>query len=322
MLTYINDELVFVDMYDIVVDETKKAIYQGLVTKGNKTTVSFKDVETEEVTTYDLSLNPNYYDQNGNTTQKSNFKLGSYVEYSLSNDRIIQMSLLDTESYILGATVKSVDIEDDLYLTISHDDEEYDGMKFLLTDDVLVYKNDDREDLSMIYVGDRLDITLEYGIVTKLRAKSNTQVYSGVIAEVTISQTPVIQIKIDGEIQKFEVVPSATIIVDDKEATLYDLRVGDSVKVTAESGVILKINTTAAAISSNPVTGVIEVVNASKGFIKIDGETIFCNDTITKFVSADGANKAMRDLQAGMTVSVRGSTKNGAYNATLIIIEK
>ena len=99
------------------------------------------------------------------------------------------------------------------------------------------------------------------------------------------------------------------------------MRVNDSVKITTESGAVLSIETTAAAISTNPVTGVIETVNTSKGFIIIDGQTIFCSDSQTTVITSNGSDKQMKDLKADMAVSVRGSLLNGAYIAKLIIIE-
>ena len=95
---------------------------------------------------------------------------------------------------------------------------------------------------------------------------------------------------------------------------------GDNVKISTESGAVLSIATTAVAVNSNPITGVVEVVNLSKGFVKIDGETVFCSNSTT-VMSSNGSDKSTKDLKAGMTVSIRGTLKNGAYTATLIIIE-
>ena len=99
------------------------------------------------------------------------------------------------------------------------------------------------------------------------------------------------------------------------------MRVGASVKASAESDTILSLETTSVTGTSSSVSGIIEVVNASKGFIKVNGETIFCKDTTTKIVTASGEDKVMKNLAEGQTVSVRGISQNGAYTATLIIIE-
>ena len=177
------------------------------------------------------------------------------------------------------------------------------------------------EDLSKIYKGDKIDITMEYGEVTKIKAYSNTKTYEGTISEIVYSSEPIVKIKTGGEIVEFGVTPDVKVKVNGEAATLYELRVGASVKVTAESDTILSIETTAATGTNSSVSGVIEVVNASKGFIKVNGETVFCKDTTTKIVTANGEDKVMKNLAEGQTVSVRGVIQNGAYTATLIIIE-
>ena len=320
-LTYINNRTAFVDMQELVPDNTYKAIYQGSTANSEGTSVTFKEPDSDKTTTYLLSSKVSLFAEDGSTALLRNFAPGSYVEFDVANDKIIRMSILKKESFIQQAIVESIDIEDDLYITISHTKEEYDGMKLKLNDNVVVYKNNDIEDLSKIYTGDRVDITLEYGVVTKLVATSNNKTYEGTISEVNISSSSTIKVKIDDEIQTFDVLTDTKITANGEDATLYDLRVGDTVKITTESGAVLKIDTTAPAVSSNPITGVVEIVNTSKGFIKVNGETIFCSDSSTTFITSNGSTQTMKNIQVGSTVSIRGSMQNGAYTASLIIIE-
>lgn len=321
MLTYINNVLVFADMYDRVIDDTVRGIYQGASTEDGLTTITFKPSNQAKAVEYEVLSGAEVVDVNGSSVAFKNIVAGSYVEIELTNNKVVKLTQLVNDTVIKNAIVASISIEDDLYLTISHEDEEYDKMVFLLDDEVIVYKNNDIEDLSKIYKGDKIDITLEYGNVTKLKAYSNTKTYQGTLSEISISTDPVIKIKSGSEILEFGVSNNVKVKVNGNEATLYDLRVGDSIKVTAESDTILSIDTTAASATGNPITGVVEVVNASKGFIKVNGETIFCKDTTTTFVTASGETKAMKNIVEGQTISVRGIMQNGAYTATLIIIE-
>lgn len=320
-LTYINDELVFVDLFDKIVDKTQKGIFTGSTSVNSLVTVTIADPETDEEKEYEVSAGVVYENEDKTTAALSGFKAGTYVEFDILKGKIVRLTKLKKDSHILNAVIDEVGIEDELYIIISHEDEAYDGLKFVLTQKVDVYKNNDREDLSKIYKGDRVDIDIEYGKVVKLRALSDLKTLEGTIAEVTISSTPVLKAKINGEIKEFDVLPTAKITVSGKAGTVYDLRVGDSVKISVESGVVLSISSVAAAVTSNPIMGVIESINASRGFIKVNGEIIFCKDSSTTFISANGSTKAMRDLAVGTTVSIRGSIQNGAYTAALIIIE-
>ena len=186
---------------------------------------------------------------------------------------------------------------------------------------MIVYKNDDIKDLSKIYKGDKINITLEYGKVTKLKAYSNTKTYQGTVSEVSISSEPVVKIKSGGEIMTFGVTPDVKIKVNGVDATLYELRVGDNIKVLAESDTIISIETTSAAATGGTVNGIVETINASKGFIKVDGETIFCKDSTTTFVTSGGEIKTMKNVVEGQNVHIWGVMQNGAYTATLIVIE-
>lgn len=321
ILTYINNELVFVDMLEKVIDESFKGIYQGFTNQNGEMTVTIKDALGDDAKEYELSSYAKYYDEKGNELTISAFKAGNYVEVEIVGGVVISVSKINSQSTIQYAVVEDISIEDEVYLTISHDEEEYDGMRFVIDNDVIVYKNNDREDLSKVYKGDRIVITMEYGIVTKLVATSDNKTYQGTIAEVIISSNPALKVKINGEIREFDIVSGTSIVANGATATLYDLRVGDTVKITTESGALLSIVTVTPAATANSVTGVIETVNTSMGFIRIDGETIFCKDTTTTVISSNGTNKLMKDLKEGMTVSVRGTLTNGAYTASLIIIE-
>lgn len=321
MLTYINNVLVFADMYDRVIDDTIRGIYQGASTEDGLTTITFKPSNQAKAVEYETLGGAEVIDVDGSSVAFKNIVAGSYVEIELTNDKVVKLTQLKNDTVIKNAIVASISIEDDLYLTISHEDEEYDGMVFLLSDEVIVYKNNDIEDLSKIYKGDKLDITMEYGNVIKLKAYSNTKTYQGTLSEISISADPMIKIKSGSEILEFGIDNNVKVKVNGAEATLYDLRIGDSIKVTAESDTILSIDTIAASATGNPITGIVEVVNSSKGFIKVNGETIFCKDTTTTFVTASGETKTMKNIVEGQTISVRGIMQNGAYTATLIIIE-
>lgn len=320
MISYINDKIAFIDLKEIVVDDVLKGIYQGSTTTDGHSVATFKSVADNKTQSFPLSQYAGIYNLAGSNTELKDIALGSYVEYELSNDQIVKLTELKKDLVITNAIVESTEIDDNFYMTISHSDSAYNGTKLLLTDDVLVYKNNDIEDLSRLYKGDRVTITLEYGMVKKVVALSDSRTYEGSISEVIISANPKIKIKTSGIVEEFEVLDSTKIVVEGEASTLYDLRVGDNVKVSTESGAVLNITTTAVAVNSNPITGVIEVVNLSKGFIKINGETVFCNSSTTVMAS-DGSDKTTKDLKADMTVSVRGTLKNGAYTATLIIIE-
>ena len=77
------------------------------------------------------------------------------------------------------------------------------------------------------------------------------------------------------------------------------------------------------------VTGVVTAINSSYGFIKLNvtengfttEETVFCQDNKAKILSGTGKEQSMKNIKEGQTLTVRGTVKNGAYTATVVIIE-
>ena len=321
-LTYVDDKLAFVDVFEKVIDETLKGIYQGSSTVNGKTTVTIKEAGTNETVDYNLSAQAVFENEDGTKAAFSGFKPGEYVKYDIAYGTIIKFAKLNKDSRISNAVIKEIGIDKEMYIIISHNDEEYDGQKYILTDDVDVFKNNDREDLSKLYKGDRIDITFEYGAVTKIVAASDIKYLEGTVSEVVISSTPVLKAKINGEIREFDILVDTKIVISGEAATVYDLRYGDTIKITTESGAVLKIETTAPAATSGRVEGVVELINKSRGFIIISGQTVYCSDAATTFITSKGSDKMMKDIKEGMTVETRGTMSNGAYTASLIIIEE
>ena len=171
-------------------------------------------------------------------------------------------------SAIKKATIEGISIADDLTITISHADETYDGLTFTVSSDVIVRKNDSLSDMSNIYKGDVVDLTLEYGVVTMVTAQSNTKIVEGTIQELKIASEPTMTVLVKGEAVTYVIPTGVEILINNEEKTLYDFRVGDSVKLTLQGQAITKITASAVSVTSKTMTGVVTAINASYGFIK------------------------------------------------------
>ena len=195
--------------------------------------------------------------------------------------------------------------------------------------DVYVSKNGDSVSLSDIYKGDTVNLTLEYGIITKVKATSVSKTVEGTIKELTISSKPKMVVSSDGKELTYDIPTDVEVLINGEEGTLYDFRVGDSVKLTIDSQAITKIQSTSAQTTTKMVVGVVTAVNSSYGFIKVNvtengittEETIFCDDDDAKILSGSGKEQSMKNIKEGQTLTVRGTVKNGAYTATVVIIE-
>ena len=211
-------------------------------------------------------------------------------------------------------------------MKISSAEADYDGKTYTVASDVVVTKNNMTSDLSAIYVGDTVNVTLRYNEITKIVATSVRKNIEGTISSLTIGSTvSSMVVNSKGVETEYTIPADVKIIINGDTGSLYDFRVGDAVKLTTDSNAITKITATSTQTTQGNVTGVVTGVNASYGFIMVmdsDGQTttVFCKDSTTKFMTMQGVSKTMSAIKEGQTINAMGTVSNGAFAATLVII--
>lgn len=327
IFTYAKGELLYVDIVSGIPDETVEGIYYGFSSSSGILTLIVRPDGEEETTEYTCVEGISVI-RDGQSSTIRDFEKGDYITMELSNGKVETVLAEKKETKITRATIEEVSIGNELTITISHADEAYDGKTYAVSSDVIVKKNNDTSDMSKIYKGDSVTLVLEYGVVTSLSAESTQKIVEGTIQEIIISSTPKMTALVKGESVTYDIPSGVEILVNGETKTLYDFRVGDSVKLTLEGQAIKKISATAVSVTSKTMTGVVTAMNTSYGFIKISykiddttsaEETVYCKSA--KFLSGEGKELLMKNITEGSTVTVRGNVKNGAYEATLVIVE-
>ena len=225
-----------------------------------------------------------------------------------------------------GATIEDMEIGDDIKITISHGNDAYNGKTYAVSSDVVVKKNTSTVDLSSIYKGDKVTLTLKYGVITQINATSSTKVVEGTIQSLTIATKSIMVVKVDNKEQTYEIPSGVQILINGEEKTLYDFRVGDIVKLTVESDAITKIVATSTQESSGSMSGVVTGINTSYGVISVqpegstDSKQAFCKDGNTTFVTAAGIAKKMKDIKVGQKVEIKGTISGGVFIGKLVVI--
>lgn len=323
-----NNKVAFIDTLTSVPDETITGTFQARATSSGVTRVTVKNSETGVNTSYECSP-ALVVEYNGEPSSLTNFKTNDYITLELVDGKIEKIIGETKTSTVTNAIIEKINVEPDFTLTISHAKEEYDGMTYPIADDVTVIKNNDNADFSSIYVGDRAILTLTYGVVTAINATSTTKTTEGTIKSINISATPSITINAAGSEVTYAVASDVAITVNGAAGSLYDFRVGDSVKITLESQTVTKIATTTAQSASGKLEGTVTAVNSAYGFIKVSyknsdnytvEETVYCKDATTTIMDSAGTTKKVKDIAEGQTVTVHGTTSNGAFTAKIIII--
>lgn len=326
LFTYVNNELAYVDVLSTIPDETLSGVYQGFSSQNGVVSITVR-VEGENKS-YELDENVKVT-YNGTKATIRDFEKSDSVTVVTSDGKVKEIAGEPKETTITMATIENISIIDDGTITISHALEEYDGKSYEVASDVKVEKNGLSATLSDVYTGDTATLTLEYGVITKIKAESITKVVEGTIKSIEISNAPKITVTVKDSDVTYDVTSDVSIIINGKEGSLYDFRVGDKVSMTIESKSVKKISAAQAASVAYSKTGTVTAINSSYGFIKISykenettyEETVYCKDSTTKFITSEGTSKLLKDIVVGDVVSVRGTMTNGAFVASLVLIE-
>lgn len=328
IVTLSGNEIVSIDTLASEPDQTVRGKYVSFSTTAGVTTVRITPDDSDETVGYECSENLSVtYD--GSPATVRSFTKGDVITLELSGGKIVNIIGETKTSTITGAIVEEVIVGDDIAITISHGDDEYDGKTYTVSSDVTVKKNDITSSLDSIYKGDKVSLTLEYGVITKITATSSKKTVEGTIKALTIaSPQSSMTVSVNGTETTYEIPKDVQITINGETGSLYDFRVGDQVKITIESDAITRIVATTTQESSGVISGVVTGVNTSYGVISIlpEGSTtgeskqVYCKDDITTFVDVNGASKKMKDVKEGQTVDVRGTVSNGAFIGKLVVI--
>ena len=326
VVTLSGNKLASLETISSLPDETVTGKYVSHATTSGKTTIRITLDATDESKSYEcLSDVSVTYD--GSPATVRSFTKGDVVTLELKNGKVAKIIGDNKVTTISGAIVDSIDITDGVKITITHTDSNYDGKTYDVSSDVKVKKNDITVGLDSIYKGDKVKLEMQYGVITSIQATSSSKTVEGTIRSLTIgSPDSTMKVSVNGEEKEYTIPKDVQITINGSEGSLYDFRVGDSVKITTESDAITRIVATSTQESSGNVIGVVTGVNTSYGVVsvKVDGQempvNVFCKDDSTTFVSADGKTKKMKDVQIGQTVDVRGTVSNGVFVGKLFVI--
>ncbi len=325
-LTLAGDTLITVDTLSSQPDQTITGKYVSYASTSGKTTIKVTSDEDSETKSYECSDSISVtYD--GSPATVRSFSKGDTITLELVNGKIERVSGGSKDSTITSATVTNMDITDGVKITISHANKDYDGQTYAVSDDVSVKKNDASVGLDSIYNGDKVNLTLEYGVITKIVATSTKKVVEGTITELTISTQSSMTVSVKGAESTYQIPKDVEILINGEEGSLYDFRVGDAVKLTLDSDAITKIVATSTQESSGHISGVVTNVNTSYGVITLrqDGADttvqVYAKDDTTKIYDANGATKKMSNIKVGQTLDVRGTVSNGVFVGKMIVID-
>ncbi len=295
------------------------------LSSGNRITLKvYKGSETEKVT-YTLADNV-VVTRGGSSSSVTKLKTGDYAKMVISGGKVIVINAESSTTTVKG-TVSDIILTPSFYIEIKDSNDNID--QYTVANNVTVKKNTKTVTLSDIYVGDSVTITLEYGVITDIVAVSAKSSKTGIIEEIVISDTPSVTLKINGQSNKYFLSRNAKITLDNAESNIYGLRLGVAANVTLSGDTITEIST-ADVVAAFQITGKVDLVNTSYGLMQLTYTDIATSQTITRqifvkdkakvFNSITGKDSKLSYVNVGSTVSVVGTSTNGVFEASSVVI--
>ena len=327
VVTFSDGNLYSIDAVSLVSEETVTGVFRGSSTTGTTKSIKIAPLDNSgSAVSYELSdsLVVKY---NGGTGTISDFSLGNQVTATVKYGKVTMLEGKPKSEAISGTLVKSIDVSDAVYLTVTTNSNE--ELVYPVDSNATVKRNGTTCTFAEIAIGDMANLTVDYGKITEINATGSSKSLSGAIEEISISSSAsTITIKSDSASKVYTVARDAEISLDGGEATIYDLRIGYTLSFKTASNTITKIEATSTS-SSLLLSGRITLVNSSYGMVKIEytdasGATvekqIFIKSTAKVVDSNDSKVKSIANLNVGMNIAVTGTETLGIYEATTVMV--
>lgn len=327
-----GDKVVTLDAVSDKPDQTLNVIYQGVNQSGTRYSIKYKETPTSSTVITKACIEDVPVTYKGSPATIKSLTVGDAITIEISDDMVQSISGSEKTLTVSGATVADIEFTDDaVYMTISSANSEYDGMCYEIAEDAVAEKANKEVDFSSIYIGDKVTLTIRYGKIVKAEATSSYSSATGIITEVLISKNPSITVRVDGKEKTYQVPTDCTIFVNQKEGSLYDFRVGDSVTLTTQSSAVTKLEVSTSMINDSgtgtgSVNGTVAAVNTAYGFLSVLMDdydvpvSVYKTSNQTTFITSTGKSIDFKSIKNGDKVECRGTTKNGAFVATLVIV--
>ncbi len=321
------DHLYSVDAVSTVSDETIEVIYKGRKTENNGTTISVALLSNRTSTKSYVMASDAVVKYNGAAASLADFSNNDYAILEIVSGKVKVISGSPRITTVQNAIVESVPTTAEEKLQVRTTDNEV--VSYALASGATLRRNGAVAEFRSLAVGDKISLSLEYGAIKTAEATGVSKEIEGTIDEISISSSEsTIKVKKGDTVNSYKVGRDVKIILDDKEATVYDLRVGYSVKMKTSSQSVTEITVTSSPTQKS-VSGVITVVNTAYGMIKVNATTasgdiseqqVFVKDNAVIVNSATGKILKVKELTAGMNIMAAGAENLGIFEASSIMV--
>lgn len=331
LVQFSGDTPVLFDAMSEHSDEEISAIFAGYNSSSSSMTINVKMTEnSQSIKSYVCDVNVPVTYAGSPATIKA-LKSGDSIILSMSDGKVKAITAVEKTAEIKNAKITDIDIDaEKVKITISSADASYDGKTYPVSASVSVIKNNKVADMTSVYVGDSVSLTLRYGEITQIKATAVNNTVEGIVTGIKIGTESEITLNVSGKEQTYLIPVNCIIEKNGESADVYALRLNDSLKVTVQSGTVISIKSIASnTVASGKVSGTVSAVNPSYKFVSVmtEGSSTPVNvyvDSKTKYTVIRGSSSgaSLNSITTGDTVECYVTASNGAYIASDIVIVK
>ncbi len=325
IVTFSNEALYSLDVVAMAVDDTIEAIFKGKSTDTKGTKIKVAPMDSSETVTYSLADDV-VISRNGESASLNSLVAGDHLIVTIASGKVTFINAKEKTKIISGGRVESITFEPDVVIGIRTSGGELVSCK--LAEGATIRKNNQTTTFSALVVGDKVDATLEYEKIVAVTAIGIEKTISGDIEEITISKTNSSLVLNNGKTStRYAISRNVEILLDDREATLYDLRIGYEVELVTSSSTITKVKVKSVA-SPLQITGRIVLINTTYNMLVVEHtdvngniaeKNVFLNSA--KILdSNDGKIKTIKNLSVGQNVTIAGAENLGVFEASSLMI--
>ncbi len=337
-----NSEIVFVrhgrDMYSVEVinpesNVTVKGTVVAFVSRANFIKLSLQPEGSESVVNY-YANSEFKVTSDGVVDDIDSIKVDDFVVVKLLGNDIVSVERQTEEATVQGK-VEALSLTNPLTLSVLTVDETSKRetiFDYTVAENVSVRRNNEPITLRELRIGDEVVLTIKRGNITRIVATSSVGAVSGSVTGIKIAAQSSVTIASGGIEKEYPIAFDAEFIIGSSIASIYELRLGNMVKLTLASGTATKVEQTSAS-SVTTKSGVVENLSTSYGYITIasadingvNSEQIFVSKTgssvTAKILNGEtGKEIALKNIKAGDQIIATGAYTNGAFVAKTIVV--
>ena len=329
-ITFSGDTIYQIDAVTFEGEEVVSGMYKGSQSSSSGTIIKIADITKEgyPVTSYTVASNA-VIEFEGEPANFTKLTVGDFVSAKISGGLVTVVSAEDETQEMASAKIQNIVVSGEgVIITLLTKTGE--TVDYALAPNAVITRNSSKVTYNELAIGDSASLVLTYRQISSIKAVGRATSAAGTIQEITISnETSYITISKDGKKEKYAMARDCDITIEEKESSVYDLRLGSYVSLKLSSETVTAISSEAAT-QSLTVSGVVKMVNKEHGVVTITYEVngkelekqLQVGDS-TKILNAQtGKSMTVRNIAVGNNVTAAGTEKLGVYEvATMMVFQ-